>query len=63
MNDRWLSTKEICIYWCVSHDTVSRWIAKGMPAVKMGKCWKFKQLLVDEWIIANVAKHKQASKG
>jgi hypothetical protein len=34
-----------------------------MPAVKMGKCWKFKQLLVDEWIIANVAKHKQASKG
>ena len=63
MNDRWLFMKEICIYWGVSHDTVSRLIAKSMPAVKMSKYLILKQLFVDEWIIANVAKHKQAFEG
>ena len=36
MDDRWLSMKEICEYLGVSHDTISCWIAKDMPALKMG---------------------------
>lgn len=51
MDDRWLSMREICEYLGVSHDTVSRWITSyNMPATKLGKCWKFKQNLVDLWI-------------
>ena len=51
MDDRWLSMREICEYLGVSHVTVSRWIAsENMPATKLGKCWKFKQTLVDLWI-------------
>lgn len=51
MDDRWLSMREICEYLGVSHDTVSRGITSyNMPATKLGKCWKFKQNLVDLWI-------------
>lgn len=50
MDDRWLSMKEICEYLGVSHDTISRWIAKDMPALKMGGIWRFKRTLVDKWL-------------
>ena len=50
MNDRWLSMREICEYLGVSHDTISRWIAKDMPAMKMGDRWKFKRDLVEKWL-------------
>lgn len=51
MDDHRLSMREMCEYLGVSHDTVSRWIAScNMPATKLGKCWKFKQHLVDLWI-------------
>lgn len=63
MNNRWLSTKETYVYLGASHDTVLCWIAKDMPAVKTGKYWKSRQLLVDEWIIANAVEYTQASKG
>jgi excisionase family DNA binding protein len=43
MDDSWLSMKEICEYLGVSHDTISRWIAKEMPALKMGGIWRFKK--------------------
>ena len=33
IEDRWFSMKEICEYLGVSHDTISRWIAKDMPAL------------------------------
>ena len=50
MDDRWLSMKEICEYLGVSHDTISRWIAKDMPALKMGGIWRFKRTQVDKWL-------------
>lgn len=50
MDDRWLSMREICEYLGVSHDTISRWIAKDMPAMKMGDRWKFKRDLVEQWL-------------
>ena len=50
MDDRWLSMREICEYLGVSHDTISRWIAKDMPAMKMGDRWKFKRDLVEKWL-------------
>ena len=48
--DRWFSMKEICEYLGVSHDTISRWIAKDMPALKMGGIWRFKRAQVDKWL-------------
>ena len=51
MEDRWLSMDEICEYLGVSDDTVCRWIkAKQMPATKIGRCWKFKKNLIDDWV-------------
>ena len=50
MDYRWLSMREICEYLGVSHDTISRWIAKDMPAMKMGDRWKFKRDLVEKWL-------------
>ncbi len=49
-NDRWYSLKEICQYLGVSRDTVFKWIkSREMPAVKIGKQWKFKLSDVDKW--------------
>ena len=50
MNDRWLSMKELCEYLGVSHDTISRWILKDMPALKMGGIWRFKRDQVENWL-------------
>ena len=44
MDDRWLSMEEICQYLGVTDDTVHNWIRKkNMPAVRLGRCWKFKK--------------------
>lgn len=51
MEDRWLSVEEIAEYLGVSKDTVYAWIdAKGMPAHRLGRLWKFKRDEVDEWV-------------
>jgi len=51
MEDRWLSVDDIGDYLGVKRDTVYKWIsAKGMPAQKIGRLWKFKKDEVDGWI-------------
>lgn len=52
MEDRWLSVEEIATYLGVSKDTVYNWINnKKMPAHKIGRLWKFKKDVVDEWVL------------
>ena len=51
MKDRWLSVDELATYLGVSKDTVYTWIsAKGMPAHRLGRLWKFKKEEVDGWV-------------
>ena len=63
MDDRWLSMEEICQYLGVTDDTVHNWIRKkNMPAVKLGRCWKFKKDQVDEWVESN-SSHRPKKNG
>jgi excisionase family DNA binding protein len=56
MEDCWLSMNEIRKYLGVSNDTVYKWINKhGMPALRIGRLWKFKKDEVDEWVKAGGA--------
>ncbi len=51
MDDRWLSVDEITEYLGVSRDTIYNWIAaRGMPAHRVGRLWKFKKEAVDAWV-------------
>jgi excisionase family DNA binding protein len=60
MDDRWLSVDEISEYLGVSKDTVYTWIsAKGMPAHRVGRLWKFKRDEVDGWVKAGGAADRQ----
>jgi excisionase family DNA binding protein len=51
VSDPWLSADDIAIHLGVTKDTVYAWIAaKGMPAHKVGRLWKFQAREVDEWV-------------
>ena len=60
MDDRWLSVEEISEYLGVSKDTIYTWIdAKGLPAHRLGRLWKFKRDEVDAWIKSGGASDRQ----
>ncbi|CAN7565497.1 helix-turn-helix domain-containing protein [Variovorax sp. LjRoot178] len=62
MEDRWLSVDEMSEYLGVSKDTVYAWIgAKGMPAHRVGRLWKFKREEVDGWVISGGASDRPDS--
>jgi len=48
--ERWLSVEELAAYLGVSKDTVYKWVAKGLPAYKVGRFWKFNRVEVDNWV-------------
>ena len=51
MTDRLLSTDEVASFLGVKRDTVYKLIERNeLPAVKVGRLWKFRQRLVDEWV-------------
>ena len=53
MDDRYLSVDEIASYLGVKRDTVYKWITRrGLPALKVGRLWKFRKEEVDNWVSA-----------
>ncbi len=51
MAEPWLSADAVALHLGVTKDTVYTWIAaKGMPAHKVGRLWKFQTSEVDDWV-------------
>lgn len=51
MTEPWVSGDEIARHLGVAKDTVYRWIeARGLPAYRMGRLWRFKASEVDAWV-------------
>ena len=56
MPDPWVDVDQVATHLGVARDTVYRWIdAKGLPAHRVGRLWKFKLAEVDEWVKAGDA--------
>jgi excisionase family DNA binding protein len=57
----WVSVENVAVHLGVAKDSVYRWIdAKGLPAHRIGKLWKFKLSEVDDWVRAEGANEAQA---
>jgi len=51
LEDRLLSVEDLRLYLGVNRDTVYKWVnEKGLPALKVGRLWKFRKADVDEWV-------------
>lgn len=58
----WVGVDDVARHLGVSHDTVYRWIdAKGLPAHKLGRLWKFKLADVDAWVRSGGATDEPAT--
>ncbi len=52
----WVSVEDVARHLGVSKDTIYRWIeADRLPALKVGRFWKFKLQEVDDWVRAGGA--------
>ena len=52
----WVSVEDVAKHLGVARDSVYRWIeARGLPAHKVGRIWKFKLSQVDTWVEAGGA--------
>ena len=61
--ERWCSMKEVCEHLGASHDSVVHWVKNNnLPAVKIGKLWRFKMSEVDEWLQSDDAERTKAGK-
>ena len=51
MTEPWVSVEHVAEHLGVRQDSIYRWIdAKGLPAHRIGRLWKFKVSEVDDWV-------------
>lgn len=63
MQENLLTTEQIAEYLKVDKFTVYRLVTKGkIPAFKVGNQWRFKQTLIDDWLLANSNMRKSKKK-
>lgn len=49
--EKWVDTKAVAEYLNINRQTVFVWIAKkNLPAVRVGKSWRFKLSEVEAWL-------------
>jgi excisionase family DNA binding protein len=54
MQENLLTAEQLAYYLKVDKFTIYRLVArKKIPAFKVGNQWRFKQTLVDEWLMKN----------
>lgn len=59
--DPWVSVDAVAKHLGIARDTVYRWIdAKGLPAHRAGRLWKFKLSDIDEWVRTGAANEGRA---
>ena len=55
--EKWVDTKAVAEYLNINRQTVFVWIAqKTLPAVRVGKSWRFKLSEIDAWLRSGAAK-------
>jgi excisionase family DNA binding protein len=55
--EKWVDTKAVAEYLNINRQTVFAWIAqKNLPAVRVGKSWRFKLSEIDAWLRSGEAK-------
>lgn len=60
MAEPWSSVDQVATHLGVVQDSVYRWIeARGLPAHRIGRLWKFKISEVDAWVRAGGAKDRE----
>ena len=53
MTEPWSSVDDVSKHLGVAQDSIYRWIeARGLPAHRIGRLWKFKLSEVDAWVRA-----------
>lgn len=63
MNEPWISVEQIAEHLGVTRDSIYRWTdAKGLPAHKIGRHWKFKVSEVDDWVRRGETRDDDAGK-
>ena len=63
MIEPWISVERIAEHLGVTRDSIYRWIeAKGLPAQKIGRLWKFKVSEVDDWVHRGEARDDDSRK-
>ena len=52
VDHKWISIEELSEYLGISAVTIRSWIRSGkdIPAVRIGRQWRFKKASIDEWI-------------
>ena len=52
MDHKWISIEELSEYLGISAVTIRSWIRSGkdIPAVRIGRQWRFRIEEIDEWI-------------
>lgn len=49
--EKWVDTKTVAEHLNINRQTVFTWIAqKNLPAVRVGKSWRFKLSEIDAWL-------------
>ena len=60
MGEPWASVEQVAAHLGVVQDSIYRWIdARGLPAHKVGRLWKFKLSEVDAWVRTGGAESRE----
>ena len=63
--ESWVDVDAVAKHLGVARDSIYRWIeAKGLPAHRVGRLWKFKLSQIDAWVTrGGAADYEEAQRG